>query len=77
MMNVPGFSVLQNTATVAAQDAWVTRAIQARQSVYLASNVVRSNLVDEAGNLTRFGHELAMLMQASYVRAGNMLLPPN
>jgi RHS repeat-associated protein len=77
----PGHAVLDLPASewsIAANDAWVQQAINARQSVYLASPTTEANLFDSvAGRSTVFGRELQQFLSAGYTRVGDYLIPPD
>ena len=63
--------------SIAANDAFVNRVIEAGQSVYLASSTAAENLFNEvAGRATVFGREVQQFLDAGYQRVGDYLHPP-
>ncbi|MHB1954481.1 MAG: hypothetical protein ACYCOU_12110 [Sulfobacillus sp.] len=63
---------------IEANDAFIQEAINARQTVYLASPTTEANLFDEvAGRPTVYGRELQQFMNSGYIRSGDYLFPPS
>jgi RHS repeat-associated protein len=63
--------------SIVKNDAWVQSAIDARQSVYLASPTTEANLLNAvSGRSTVFGRELQQFLDAGYQRVGDYLHPP-
>lgn len=74
-----GHTVLDLPASewsIEVNDAFIQGAIDARQTVYLASPTTEANLFNAvAGRATVFGRELQQLFEAGYTRAGDYLVP--
>jgi RHS repeat-associated protein len=63
--------------SIEANDAFIQGAIDARQTVYLASPTSEANLFNAvAGRATVFGRELQQFLEAGYARVGDYLVPP-
>jgi RHS repeat-associated protein len=72
----PGINVLSNVGWSEVKNLqWLQALIKARSSVYMASEPVWTNLVNEAGKLTGFGVEYFTLRAAGYQVVGRMLVP--
>lgn len=69
-----GHEVLAPNASVAVQDGWIMQGIRNGRTAYLASEPTSQNLTN-SGEMTRFGRELAMFLNANYQRVGSYLIP--
>jgi RHS repeat-associated protein len=66
----------QEKWSVEINDAWVQRVIFEGRDIYLATEPVPGNILDELGRQRVFGREIEQLEKAGYIRAGDYLLAP-